>query len=274
MFNTYTNSVLWPRNHHGYCSLVPERSESYRLAKPSPRCCCAASLSRCCCCSYSAPSFVKPKVSINPGFVLYGLRQSTLIQWPRRLMIGVGVGGSRCEDDLHCCDSEVYPSCGVARRNRRFRVRVSDESNECCEDDVEAMISFLSEELVDEGRNCSRVEEKRKVRYGKVDTFGRVKREGVERPQGFGRQEYRRNGLFSEHVGVLSECDGTKVVSCWISDFTSLHWVPLVVARGGCGGLVADPASCCLRFNDCAGGLDLRDVLVFQIKAPLILVYQ
>ncbi|KAF2597749.1 hypothetical protein F2Q68_00008579 [Brassica cretica] len=43
---------------------------------------------------------------------------------------------------------------------------------------------------------------------------------------------------------------------------------------GGCGGLVADPASCCLRFNDCAGGLDLRDVLVFQIKAPLILVYQ
>ncbi|CAN6805347.1 unnamed protein product [Brassica oleracea] len=195
MFNTYTNSVLWPRNHHGYCSLVPERSESYRLAKPSPRCCCAASLSRCCCCSYSPPSFVKPKVSINPGFVLYGLRQSTLIQWPRRLMIGVGVGGSRCEDDLHCCDSEVYPSCGVARRNRRFRVRVSDESNECCEDDVEAMISFLSEELVDEGRNCSRVEEKRKVRYGKVDTFGRVKREGVERPQGFGRQEYRRNGV-------------------------------------------------------------------------------
>lgn len=138
---------------------------------------------------------MKPKVSINPGFVLYGLRQSTLIQWPRRLMIGVGVGGSRCEDDLHCCDSEVYPSCGVARRNRRFRVRVSDESNECCEDDVEAMISFLSEELVDEGRNCSRVEEKRKVRYGKVDTFGRVKREGVERPQGFGRQEYRRNGV-------------------------------------------------------------------------------
>lgn len=158
---------------------------------------------------------MKPKVSINPGFVLYGLRQSTLIQWPRRLMIGVGVGGSRCEDDLHCCDSEVYPSCGVARRNRRFRVRVSDESNECCEDDVEAMISFLSEELVDEGRNCSRVEEKRKVRYGKVDTFGRVKREGVERPQGFGRQEYRRNGVrenvkLEEKKYECEHCGGRK----------------------------------------------------------------
>ncbi|CAN7040145.1 hypothetical protein IGI04_006038 [Brassica rapa subsp. trilocularis] len=209
MFNTYTNSVLWPRNHHGYSSLLPERSESYRLAKPSPKCCCAASLSRCCCCSYSAPSFVKPKVSINPGFVLYGLRQSTLIQWPRRLMIGV----NRTRLDVHCCDSEVYPSCGVTRRNRRFRVRVSDESNECCEDDVEAMISFLSEELVGEGRNCSRVEEKRKVR--KVEAFGRVKREGVERPQGFGRQEYKRNGVrenvkLEEKKYECEHCGGRK----------------------------------------------------------------
>lgn len=54
-----------------------------------------------------------------------------------------------------------------------------DELNECCEDDVEVMILFLSEEVVGEGRNCSRVEEKREVR--KVEVFGRVKREGVER---------------------------------------------------------------------------------------------
>ncbi|KAL0682852.1 hypothetical protein Bca4012_049700 [Brassica carinata] len=67
----------------------------------------------------------------------------------------------------------------------------------------------------------------------------------------------------------------TKIVSFWISDFTSLHWVPLVVASGGCGGLVADPGSCCLRwFNDCAGGPDLRGILVFPVKSPSILVYQ
>ncbi|KAJ0242845.1 tRNA(adenine(34)) deaminase [Hirschfeldia incana] len=208
MFNTYTNSVLWARNHHGYCSLVPERSETYRFAKPSTSCC-ASSSRCCCCCCYSTPSssFVKPKVSINPGFMLYGLRQSTLIQWPRRLMIGVGGSWSRLlgsEYDVHCCDSEVY---GVTRRNRRFRVRVSDE----CDDDVEAMISFLSEELIDDDRTRSRVEEKRRLRSGgefnvrKVETFGSVKREGVDRPQGFGRQESRRNGVVRENVKLEEE---------------------------------------------------------------------
>lgn len=123
------------------------------------------------------------------------------------------IGVNRTRLDVHCCDSEVYPSCGVARRNRRFRVRVSDESNECCEDDVEAMISFLSEELVGEGRNCSRVEEKREVI--KVEAFGRVKREGVERPQGFGRQEYRRNGVrenvkLEEKKYECEHCGGRK----------------------------------------------------------------
>lgn len=100
----------------------------------------------------------------------------------------IGVSGSRllgCEDDLHCCDSEVY---GVTRRNRRFRVRVSDE---CC-DDVEAMISFLSEELIDEDRTpLSRVEEKRRVR--KVETFG-----GFKRPQGVIRENVK---LECEHCG-------------------------------------------------------------------------
>ncbi|KAF8108252.1 hypothetical protein N665_0112s0009 [Sinapis alba] len=214
MFNTYTNSVLWPRNHHAYCSLLPERSETHRFAKPSkssPRCCCATSLSRCCCCSsYSTLSFVKPKVSINSGFVLYGLRQSTLIQWPRRLMIGVGVGGSRLqgsEYDVHCCDSEVYSSCGGTRRNRRFRVRVSDECDRSCQDDVEAMISFLSEELIDEDRHCSSSVSRIEDKVRKVETFGRFKREGVERPQGFGRHEYKRNGVIRENVKLEEKYD-------------------------------------------------------------------
>lgn len=107
-------------------------------------------------------------------------------------MIGVGVGGSRLlgsEYDVHCRDSEVY---GVTRINRRFRVRVSDE---CCDDDVEAMISFLSEELIDEDRTRSRVEEKRKVR--KVDAFGRFKR------------EEKRNGVVRENVKYECEhCGG------------------------------------------------------------------
>lgn len=183
--------------------------------------------SRSRCCSTQSSSFVvKPKVSINPGFVLYGIRQSTLIQWPsfrRRLLVGVGGGRLLgCEVDGHCCDSEVYSSSGGTRRNRGFRVRASEE--ECgrsCPDDVEAMISFLSEELIDEERNCSsvsRVVERKKVRYGGEFHGGNVRKvkvegrdtsgngrftrknelEGVERPEGFGRQGYRQNGIREE----------------------------------------------------------------------------
>ncbi|KAL1218538.1 tRNA(adenine(34)) deaminase [Cardamine amara subsp. amara] len=212
MFTSYSNSLQWQirsRNYQDYCSLLPERSESYQLSKPL-RCYCVNSRSSCCCCS-SSSSFVKPKVSINPGFVLYGLRQSTLIQWPsfqRRLL----VGGGR----LMGCD--VYSSCdGTRRKNRSFRVRAMEESDECCggrscSDDVEAMISFLSEELIDEERNwklVSRVEEKKKVKYGgefhggnvrKVRVEGRDKKSNeklsrknermpLERPEGFGRRD-------------------------------------------------------------------------------------
>ncbi|EOA33493.1 hypothetical protein CARUB_v10019688mg [Capsella rubella] len=219
MFNTYTYSLQWPirsRSYQDYCSLLPERSESYHFLQSSCAssisCCCAASSgsSRCCCCatpssSSSSYSYVKPKVSINPGFVLYGIRQSTLIQRPsfqRRLL----VGGNR----LVGC--EVYASCdGTRRKNRSFRLRCLEESDECCDgrscpDDVEAMISFLSEELIDEERKwnlISRAEESRKVgnvrkvrvegrdSYGNGRVTRKNQRERVERPEGFGR----RNGI-------------------------------------------------------------------------------
>ncbi|CAL9239926.1 unnamed protein product [Arabidopsis halleri] len=212
MFNTYTNSVLWPirsRNHQDYCSLLTERSESYQLSKASTslRCYCVSSRSSCCCCcsTPSSSSFVKPKVLINPGFVLYGIRQSTLIQWPsfqRRLL----VGGNR----LMGC--EVYSPCdSIRRKNRSFKLRGLEESDECCggrccSDDVEAMISFLSEELIDEERKwnlVSRVEERKKVgNVRKVSVEGRDssgngrvsrrnERDGVKRPEGFGK----RNGI-------------------------------------------------------------------------------
>ncbi|VVA94515.1 unnamed protein product [Arabis nemorensis] len=218
MFNTYSNSVLWSirsKGYQDYCSLLPERSESYQLSKPSSRCCCVSSRSRSCCCSTPSSSFVKPKVSINPGFVLYGLRQSTLIQWPRRLLVGVG------GVDVHCCDSEVYSSCGGTGRNRGFRVRACEEEcSRSCSDDVEAMISFLSEELVNEERKCnsvSRVVERKMVRYGgnvrkvKVqgrDTSGneRVSRK-IER-EGLGREEYRRNGIKEDvKLEEINDCE-------------------------------------------------------------------
>ncbi|ESQ28391.1 hypothetical protein EUTSA_v10018020mg [Eutrema salsugineum] len=224
MFNTYTNSVLWPirsRNHQGYCSLLPERSETYRFSQSSTssRCCCASSRSRCCCYSTPSSSFVKPKVSINPGFVLYGLRQSTLIQWPsfqRRLLVGVG---------RQCCESEVYPSCGGTRRNRGFRLRASEECGRSCSDDVEAMISFLSEELIDEERNwnlVSRIEAKKKVRYGGEFRDGNVRKVKVEgrdtrknkNDDGKLEEKYRRNGI-REDVKLEEEyecqhCGGRK----------------------------------------------------------------
>ncbi|CAH8327128.1 unnamed protein product [Eruca vesicaria subsp. sativa] len=243
MFSTYTNSILWPSNHHNdYCSLLPVRSETHRFAKPS-RCHCVTSRSRCCCCCcYSTTSSVKPKVSINPGFVLYGIRQSTLIQWPRtrRLMIGVGGGGSRLlgsEYGVHCCDSEVYS------RNRRFRVRVSGECERSCgdDDDVEAMISFLSEELVDEDCNSViRVEEKRKVRYGGEFSGGNVRkrREGVERPpQGFGRHdEYKRNGVREnvklEEKNDCEHCGGGRKKKSQMESETRLGSTKLVTGGG------------------------------------------
>ncbi|CAH2066224.1 unnamed protein product [Thlaspi arvense] len=180
MFNSYANSVLWPirsRNYQDYCSLLPERSETYPFAQASTssRCCCASSRSRssprCCCYSTPSSSFVKPKVSINPGFVLYGLRQSTLIQWPsfrRRLLVGVADG--------HCCESEVYSSCGGTRRNRGFRLRTLEECGRSVTDDVDAMISFLSEELIDDDErnwnSVSRIEVKKKERYGGGEFHG------------------------------------------------------------------------------------------------------
>ncbi|KAL9861530.1 TRNA(adenine(34)) deaminase [Arabidopsis thaliana] len=205
MFNTYTNSLQWPirsRNQQDYCSLLPERSESYKLSKAytSSRCYCVSSRSSCCCCcsTPSSSSFVKPKVLINPGFVLYGVRQSTLIQWPsfqRRLLVGEG--------RLMGC--EVYSSCdGIRRKNRSFKLRCLEESDEycggrSCSDDVEAMISFLSEELIDEERKwnlVSRVKEKKKVgNVRKVSVEGsnsygngRVSQR-VKKPEGFGRRK-------------------------------------------------------------------------------------
>ncbi|KFK41296.1 hypothetical protein AALP_AA2G112000 [Arabis alpina] len=233
MFNTYSNSVLWSirsKGYHDYCSLLPQRSESYQLSK----CCCVSSRS-CFCCSSS--SFVKPKVSINPGFFLYGIRQSTLVQLPtfrRRLVVGV---------DGCCCDSEVYSSsCGGTRRNGRFRVRAYEE--ECgrgCSDDVEAMISFLSDELIDDERNCnsvSRVVERKVVRFGgnvrkvKVEGRdsngnGRLTRKyelvGVKKPEGFDRQEYRRNGVREDvkldEINDCEHCGRRKKSSQLESDF-------------------------------------------------------
>lgn len=118
---------------------------------------------------------------------------------------------------------EVYASCdGTRRKNRSFRLRGLEKSNECCDgrscpDDVEAMISFLSEELIDEDRKwnlVSRVEESkkvgnvRKVRVEGRDSYGngRVSRkneeERLERPEGFGR----RNGI-TEHVKLQERDD-------------------------------------------------------------------
>ncbi|XP_010511886.1 PREDICTED: tRNA(adenine(34)) deaminase, chloroplastic-like [Camelina sativa] len=224
MFNTYTSSLQWPirsRNHQDYCSLLPERSESYRFLQSSSsrRCCCVSSRSsRCCCCATpcSSSSYVKPKVSINPGFVIYGIRQSTLIQWPsfqRRLLV--------CGNRLVGC--EVYASCdGRRRKNRSFRLRGLEESNECCEDDdVEAMISFLSEELIDEERKwnlVSRVEESKKVgnvkkvrdSYGDGRVTRKNKQERLERPEGFGRRNEIKEDVKLDGRDDCEHCGSRK----------------------------------------------------------------
>ncbi|XP_010532418.1 PREDICTED: tRNA(adenine(34)) deaminase, chloroplastic [Tarenaya hassleriana] len=254
MYNTYTNSAWSIRRggFHDHSYLLAERSERYpfavsssssRFCRVNPRSC-----SCCCCCSASSSSFVKPQLFVNPRFLLYGLSQSTLIRWPsfrRRLLVG---GSDRhfdrflgCEDDGHHCEvscSSRERYCVGARRNRGFRLRVSEDPHECCDgdglDDVEALITLLSEEVV-HGCSCSRertrssvrkVEEKKRVKYG--GEFGRAnvrrveieertnsgngrstwknKRDEPERREKVGREEYRRKER-AEEVGVRENYD-------------------------------------------------------------------
>ncbi|KAM1170309.1 hypothetical protein ACFX2G_021200 [Malus domestica] len=154
---------------------------------------CSSSQSCCCC---NSCGFSVRRVAINPCS-LYGLRQSTLLQWSasRRLVLGVGDGCSYrvqdCRPDWGCCElpSSIRERNVYGRRGRRRKGRCScvvdgeggggvyDSGGL---DDAEAMLSLLSEELGGEcflrernGISVKRVEkEDRRILSGRSSKRG------------------------------------------------------------------------------------------------------
>ena len=168
-----------------------------------------SSLSCCACC---CANFIHG-VPINPGF-LYGLRQSTLIQWApsRRLILG---GGDRYYSRIPvnsldrgcyevCCTLKKRIGNGGSGRGRRGKiVRMVSEGKSGRrhlggEADAEAMLSLLSEEV---SERC----------YGDRETYGNsYDRVRVEKRGNLGNESYRRK---KKNVGLdCSKCESQSII--------------------------------------------------------------
>ncbi|KAM3753550.1 hypothetical protein ACB098_03G102300 [Castanea mollissima] len=170
--------------------------------------CCACACACCSCCTFSTHSH---RVPTSPTF-LYGLRQSTLLQCSasRRLILG---SGNRYYNRLPVqhLDRGCYEvSCSLKetsvsnrrrrrRKNERCTCMVSEESeNSDCFDDVEAVLSLLSEQVSDEclggrvrsGFSFESVEEEKRGSYGNESYRG--KKKNVESAS---QESYSRHNL-------------------------------------------------------------------------------
>ncbi|KAJ8445394.1 hypothetical protein Cgig2_010752 [Carnegiea gigantea] len=199
--HSYTSSVISLRtplsfNDYTYCS--NERC-------PSSYCSC------CCSFSINSPGFIVP---INPSF-LYGLRQSTLIQWPpsRRLILGAGDQycfrapvsdvGRFCDGECSCVKRErvdiffgrCKEKCCVKKRSvdvsvNTIRSRMGRRDYQCSTiGDAEAMLSLLGEEAFEE---CLDVRERRRSlsKHGNV-----IRKQNVVCEDSKGRKEDLGSGL-------------------------------------------------------------------------------
>ncbi|PON79394.1 Cytidine deaminase, homotetrameric [Parasponia andersonii] len=215
MPNFYVSSTVYGLRSKGslsfsfndYSYLLNERFDRNPVHNTSNSC------SRCCtCCTFSTQ-----KVSINPSY-LYGLRQSTLLQWSASRKLIFGGGGDRygyCfpvyDLDRRCYDRPCsFKERSVCNSTSRRRSRggcccmVENGDSEVydlsCLDDAEALLSLLNEE-VDEGyvggrrRNWSS--------YRRVEVKGRG---------GFGGRE--RNLRSSERVQVKKKGNDGNICEC------------------------------------------------------------
>jgi tRNA(adenine34) deaminase len=158
MHNTYISSTIYSIRSKGspsfsfndYSYLLNERVDRTPLQSSS---CCGC----CACCAFSTH-----RVPTSSSF-LYGLRQSTLLQWSasRRLILG---GGDRfyyrlpvygLDQGLHevSCSLKESSVCNRSRRRRNVRCScmLSEEESDICHsgrfDDAEAVLSLLSEDV-------------------------------------------------------------------------------------------------------------------------------
>ncbi|PQQ13163.1 hypothetical protein Pyn_19923 [Prunus yedoensis var. nudiflora] len=220
MQNTYFSSSMYSVRTQGslsysfndYSYLLNERFDRnpiHSSTLSSPKSCC------CSCCAFSTH-----RVPINPCY-LYGLRQSTLLQWSacRRLILG---GRDRYNyrvqeqsPDWGCYEfpSSLMEGSVYSRRGRRRKGRC------CCMadgegkgelyntgdlDDAEAMLSLLSEEV---GEECFR-RERNGFSFKIVELEGRRRLSGRERNVS---EEYRKLRDDSDGNGEITRQTNTAV---------------------------------------------------------------
>ncbi|KAG8382964.1 hypothetical protein BUALT_Bualt05G0134700 [Buddleja alternifolia] len=175
MYNTYLTSRISLRtraslsfNDYSHCS-----NERHPFGYSS---------SRTCCCSCCTNSICKVPTSPSYCYSLYGLRQSSLIQWsPCRKLISGGFD-RRCYARVPICDVDRGCNCDNVcsfrersvggRKGGLRKCMVFEERSERCDvrgvDEVEVLLSLLTEDIGDEGF-CARKETKRMVKKPLVE---------------------------------------------------------------------------------------------------------
>ncbi|KAI6676962.1 hypothetical protein NL676_037758 [Syzygium grande] len=186
--------------------LLTDRFDKYPLAhSSSSSCCCGCS---CCCARPACCGHSNYGVSVSPS-LLYGWRQSSLLQWSASRGLYFGRGDRYyCRLPGHGIDREVSDlyeagSCAFrersgerrnGRRRRRIKCMASEENNQIrrlsCFEDAEAVLSLLSEEVDEEcfdsrgkpgSSSFKRYKVERKKIHGSEHSRGRKKKESVSK---------------------------------------------------------------------------------------------
>ncbi|CAN1152142.1 tRNA(adenine(34)) deaminase, chloroplastic [Linum perenne] len=156
MHNVYMSSTLLSiGTHHGSISISSNdfpNSYCRRFEKSPQSQCCAC----CCCCCTS--SSLSSSFAIQPSLLLYGLRQSSLIQWTPSRRVNLGTM-SRSYRRVPGCGLDLggyEVSCGFeetsGRRKEKSSRRLNLRPSRCLDsaNDAECVLDLLSEEVSDE----------------------------------------------------------------------------------------------------------------------------
>ncbi|CAL1408385.1 unnamed protein product [Linum trigynum] len=185
MHHTYiTSTLLSIGTHHGSISISSNDCSSnlfcerfggtpFALSSPPPSYshssqCCSCCAACCSCCG--SPSLSKSSYAIKPSYLLYGLRQSSLIQCPpsRRMSLGgrvrcynrvQGYGFDLGDYEVPCSFEESSGRGKNGGRRREVRPRqVNSQRRQCLDSasDAKAVIDLLSEEVCEDYLDCRR----------------------------------------------------------------------------------------------------------------------
>lgn len=207
MLNSYLGSAVYllrtngslPFHFNDFSCLLSERFDRNPSQTASPCCAC------CVCCA-----FPTHRLSINPGY-LYGIRQSSLLQWSasRKLILGVDRYNRRIP--VYDLDRDCYEvPCSLKERSIHKPSGIRRKESCCCKvqkgeiydlshlNEAEALLNLLSEEVDEEyvgGKSRNRISYKRLA----------VKRRG---------SSGRREGNVSSSAGLQLEKRGNCSSKC------------------------------------------------------------